>query len=116
MRIRLPPAGANIMINFPRVNYYKAFKIPNFSEPDVVKKRYHHLILKYHPDRGGKEEIAQMINNAYDILSQQKAAYDAFLREMLNPRADMNVEIVFGQGFNAGGSSWTTTYTTQGWS
>ena len=33
-----------------------------------IKKQYHKLVLKHHPDKGGDNEIFQNITMAYEIL------------------------------------------------
>ena len=42
----------------------KYFKDLNSME--VVKKQYRKLAMKYHPDRGGNEEVFKQINNEYE--------------------------------------------------
>ena len=55
----------------------------NASDADI-KKAYHRLVMKHHPDKnpGDKsaEEKFKEINNAFDILKdpQKRAAYDQF--------------------------------------
>lgn len=38
----------------------------NLSTMEIVKKQYRKLAMKYHPDRGGSEEIFKEINNEYE--------------------------------------------------
>ena len=38
----------------------------NLSTMEIVKKQYRKLAMKYHPDRGGSEEIFKIINNEYE--------------------------------------------------
>jgi len=55
----------------------------NTSDADI-KKAYHKLVMKYHPDKNpgdkASEDKFKEINNAFDILRdpQKKAAYDRF--------------------------------------
>ncbi|MDR0967538.1 MAG: molecular chaperone DnaJ [Rickettsiales bacterium] len=55
----------------------------NASDADI-KRAYHKLVMKYHPDKNqgdkGAEEKFKEINNAFDVLKdpQKRAAYDQF--------------------------------------
>ena len=47
----------------------KYFKDLNSME--AVKKQYRKLAMKYHPDRGGDEEVFKQINNEYEQAMEQ---------------------------------------------
>ena len=47
----------------------KYFKDLNSME--AVKKQYRKLAMKYHPDRGGNEEVFKQINNEYEEAMEQ---------------------------------------------
>ena len=47
----------------------KYFK--NLNSMEEVKKQYRKLAMKYHPDRGGNEEIFKQINNEYEEAMEQ---------------------------------------------
>ena len=47
----------------------KYFK--DLSSMEAVKKQYRKLAMKYHPDRGGNEEIFKAINNEYEQAMEQ---------------------------------------------
>ena len=56
------------------LNYYKLLNVPTNASEKEVKKAYRNLAKKYHPDmyQGDKsvaEEKMQLINEAYDTLS-----------------------------------------------
>ena len=56
------------------MNYYKLLNIPANANEKDIKKAYRKLAKKYHPDmyQGNKsvaEEKMQLINEAYDTLS-----------------------------------------------
>ena len=43
----------------------------NILSPQELKSAYRQLALAYHPDKGGRTEMMQMINNEYHILCNQ---------------------------------------------
>ena len=64
-----------------RRNYYRVLQVQPDAAPDVVKASYRTLMqkLRLHPDLGGDEPTATLINEAYAVLSdpQRRARYDA---------------------------------------
>lgn len=48
----------------------------NINDVEILRKEYKKLVVKYHPDNGGSEEIIKEINNEYQILF--KAIKDEF--------------------------------------
>lgn len=65
-------------------NPYEVLGVARDASDADIKKAYHKLVMKYHPDKnpGDKsaEEKFKEINNAFDILKdpQKRAAYDRF--------------------------------------
>jgi len=65
-------------------NPYEVLGVARDANDTEIKKAYHKLVMKYHPDRnpGDKsaEEKFKEVNNAFDILKdpQKRAAYDRF--------------------------------------
>jgi len=65
-------------------NPYEILGVAKNASDDEIKKAYHKLVLRYHPDKnpGDKaaEEKFKEVNNAFDILKdpQKRAAYDRF--------------------------------------
>lgn len=65
-------------------NPYEVLGVARDATDADIKKAYHKLVLKYHPDKnpGDKsaEEKFKEVNNAFDILKdpQKRAAYDRF--------------------------------------
>lgn len=62
-------------------DYYKTLGIDKKASKDDIKKAFHKLAHKYHPDKqGGDEAKFKEINEAYQILSDdnKRAQYDQF--------------------------------------
>jgi len=80
-------------------DYYTILGIDKSATQDEVKKAFHKLAHKYHPDKGGDEKKFKEINEAYQVLSDQKKRqqYDQYGRVFDGA----------GDGFaNAGGWAW----------
>ncbi len=71
-------------------DYYKSLGIDKKASKDDIKKAFYKLASKHHPDKGGDESKFKEVNEAYQILSDEKKRkeYD-----------------MYGQTFNGGGSS-----------
>lgn len=70
---------------------YALLEVHAKASPEVIKKAYHALMQKNHPDRGGDLHLAKRINQAYDILidEDKRLRYDQMLvrREALRAKA-----------------------------
>jgi len=69
-------------------NYYKILNISETANQNDIKKAFHGLAKKYHPDSAkGKEDLFKEINEAYQVLSDQtiKKEYDQ-VRAPTNPQ------------------------------
>ena len=68
------------------IDYYKALGVTSSATQKDIKKKFHELAKKYHPDaansRPSDEERFKKISEAYDILSNeaQKRLYDSARR------------------------------------
>ena len=63
-----------------RRNYYRVLHVQPEAPLEVIKASYRTLMskLRQHPDLGGDHAAAQLLNEAYEVLSdpQRRAAYD----------------------------------------
>ena len=78
-------------------DYYKILGIGRGASQDEIKRAYHKLAHKYHPDKsGGDEKKFKEINEAYQVLSDanKRKEYDRFGRVGGDP---------FSGGFQWGG-------------
>lgn len=66
-------------------DYYKTLNVDKNTTKKEIKKAYRELAKEYHPDHGGNEERFKEINEAYDVLSDDKkrSEYD-------NPMVDVS--------------------------
>jgi molecular chaperone DnaJ len=64
------------------MDYYEILGVTRNASQEEIKKAFHKLAHKYHPDKGGDEKKFKEINEAYQVLSdkQKRAQYDRFGR------------------------------------
>jgi molecular chaperone DnaJ len=62
------------------MDYYEVLGVTKQASQDEIKKAFHKLAHKYHPDKGGDETKFKEINEAYQVLSdaQKRQQYDQF--------------------------------------
>ena len=62
------------------MDYYEVLGVTKSASQDEIKKAFHKLAHKYHPDKGGDEKKFKEINEAYQVLSdaQKRQQYDQF--------------------------------------
>ena len=97
-------------------DYYKTLGVPRTATADEIKKAFRKLARKHHPDAGGDEAKFKELNEAYEVLSDEKkrALYDQYgtANENQSPQGwgggqGFNVEDIFGGGGAGGfGGSW----------
>lgn len=70
--------------------HYEVLDSPRDADADLLKKQYRRMALKFHPDKNpedpeGAKEAFQVIQQAYDVLSdpQERAWYDSHREEIL---------------------------------
>ena len=63
-------------------DYYEILGITKNASQEEVKKAFHKLAHKHHPDKGGEEKKFKEINEAYQVLSDttKRAQYDQYGR------------------------------------
>jgi len=63
-------------------DYYEVLGIERGASRDDVKKAFRKLAHKYHPDKGGDEAKFKELNEAYQVLSDDKkrTEYDRYGR------------------------------------
>lgn len=73
-----------------RRTYYDILRVAPDAEIEVITAAYHTLMskLKKHPDLGGDEVEATIINRAYEILSnpKERAVYDTLLSKSVSKK------------------------------
>lgn len=101
-------------------DYYKTLGVPRTASGDEIKKAFRKLARTHHPDAGGDEAKFKEINEAYEVLSDDKkrALYDQYgtANENQIPHgwgsgqggAGFSVEDIFGgMGGSAGGAGFS---------
>ena len=70
-------------------NYYSILGVDENASNDAIRKAFRKLSMKHHPDRGGKKDIFQKINEAYQVLGdpQKRQQYNMTLNG--NPLAQL---------------------------
>lgn len=94
-------------------DYYKILGVPRTATADEIKKAFRKLARKHHPDAGGDEAKFKEINEAYEVLSDDKKRklYDQYgtASESQIPHGwggSVNVDDIFGGGGAGGFGSW----------
>lgn len=81
------------------MDYYEVLGVTKSATQDEIKKAFHKLAHKYHPDKGGDEKKFKEINEAYQVLSDsaKRTQYDQYGRVFDQGQGGNPFE---GQGFN----------------
>lgn len=61
-------------------NYYDVLGVDKGASKEEIKKAFYKLAAKYHPDKGGDEAKFKEVNEAYQVLSDEKKRkeYDTY--------------------------------------
>lgn len=94
-------------------DYYKTLGVPRTATADEIKKAFRKLARTHHPDKGGDEAKFKELNEAYEVLSDDKKRklYDQYgtANENQIPQGwgggAVNVDDIFGGG-GGGFGSW----------
>lgn len=91
------------------MDYYEILGVTKQASQDEIKKAFHKLAHKYHPDKGGDEKKFKEINEAYQVLSdaQKRQQYDQF------GKGFENMAGAGGQGGNPFGQDFTWAWQNQ---
>lgn len=74
---------------------------------DEIKAAYRRRMMQCHPDKGGSEEEAKMINRAYEQLTKPQLQQPPLMRQ---PTGGVYVRVVFTSAYGT-----TTNTTSTGW-
>ncbi|NXG70442.1 DNJB8 protein, partial [Baryphthengus martii] len=81
------------------VDYYKVLGLKKSASQDDVKKSYHRLALKWHPDKNPSNKVEaenkfKAVSEAYKVLSdpQKRSLYDRSVKRSTSPRGRSNME------------------------
>lgn len=105
-------------------DYYKVLGVARDASPTAIKKAYHQMALKYHPDKNTSnrevaEKMFKQVSEAYDVLSDEskRKIYDKFGEEGLKNGIPDDAAKSMGsnfQHFSKGGRNGGTTFYTFG--
>ena len=88
-------------------DYYKTLGVPRTATADEIKKAFRKLARTHHPDAGGDEAKFKELNEAYEVLSDDKkrklydpVSYthlDVYKRQALKPAKWMMASTSFSE-------------------
>ena len=61
-------------------NYYEILGVSEDASPEDIKKAFKKAAIKHHPDRGGDKKKFQEMNEAYQVIGDEKkkSQYDSY--------------------------------------
>ena len=82
--------------------YYNVLGVEKDAGQNSIKKAYHKLAMKYHPDKGGDPEKFKHISEAFEVLSDEnkRKAYDTGGKGALQGEGGSNPMDMFSQMFS----------------
>jgi|19_taG_2_1085344.scaffolds.fasta_scaffold01382_7 serine/threonine protein kinase len=65
-------------------DFYKTLQVSSHADKDIIATAYKQLMKKHHPDSGGDIDIAQSMNEAFEVLSNdiKRKKYDDELADL----------------------------------
>jgi curved DNA-binding protein len=95
------------------IDYYNVLQVSPHAHIEVIKSSYRTLMskLNMHPDKGGDEERAKLINAAYEILSNEKlrADYDIQYNSQMSASINKSNGLSSSNNNKMSENSWGTT-------
>ena len=87
--------------------YYNILGVDKNADTKTIKKAYHKLAVKCHPDKGGDPDKFKSIAEAFEVLSdpEKKQLYDSGGKEALEGSGMSNPTDIFSQMFNPGSNN-----------
>jgi hypothetical protein len=85
-------------------DFYETLGLTKEASPHEIKHAYRKLSLNAHPDRGGSTERMQLLNEAYEILSDslKRHTYNANWDDAQNAEVDTESSVVVSGYLHAG--------------
>jgi molecular chaperone DnaJ len=82
-------------------NYYDTLGVKKSATKEEIKKAFYKLAAKHHPDKGGNESEFKKVNEAYQVLSDDKKRkeYDTYGQTFSGAGAGSAGSSGAGQGF-----------------
>jgi len=83
---------------------YELLGVDRKASSSEIKKAYHRMAMKHHPDKGGDPETFKDIQRAFEVLSdsEQRERYDAVGEDALNEDGGSSPNGLFEQLFGKG--------------
>lgn len=91
------------------VNHFEVIGVTSASTASEIRKSYHKLALRLHPDKGGTKEAFQRLQTAYSVLTTPslRSEYERELRAMQRRKASRSrAGGGSARGGAGGGSRW----------
>jgi preprotein translocase subunit Sec63 len=83
---------------------WEVIGIPRGSDPQEIKAAYRRRMMACHPDKGGSEEEAKMVNKAYEMLTKpQPEPVRVFYQ-----RPTVIIRVFSGYGYSSNANTTTT--------